>query len=69
MIDVGNARSGTFVSARRAFRALALAAAVLLVAPAAARAADPPPLLPIAGYLADTAGNAISGAHSLRFSL
>ena len=69
MIDVGNARSGTFVSARRAFRALALGAAVLLVAPAAARAADPPPLLPIAGYLADTAGNAISGTHSLRFSL
>lgn len=35
----------------------------------AARAVDPPPLLPVQGFLSDASGTAITGTHDLRFTL
>jgi hypothetical protein len=49
--------------------AIALALVLSIAAAGSARAADPPPLLPVQGFLTDASGTPLTGAHSLRFSL
>ncbi len=66
-VQLCGARSVVYRPVKTALGALALIAGLVATRPV--HAADPPPLLPIQGYLADAAGNAVTGTHALRFSI